>query len=151
MITRLAHVCLKTSQFEALVRFYRDTLGLPVKFTFTNKEGALFGCYFDTGGTTFLELFDQKGAAVQWGGGTDPLQPNANTFYQHFCFQIGDLDGFRAQLIDKGVSVTEIKTGLDHSRQCWIKDPDGNSIELMEYTAESRQVQPGHDPGKLKV
>jgi hypothetical protein len=30
---------------------------------------------------------------------------------------------------------------MDGSRQCWIKDPDGNSIELMEYTSNSLQTQ----------
>lgn len=149
MITRLAHVCLKTSQFDAMVRFYRDTLQLPVKFTFTNKEGALFGCYFDAGGTTFLELFDQAGAAVEWGGGTDPLQPNANTFYQHFCLQVDDIEAARAKLLERGLEVTEIHGGLDFSQQCWIKDPDGNAIELMQYTADSKQVQAGNDPGPL--
>ncbi|RME68997.1 MAG: VOC family protein [Verrucomicrobia bacterium] len=149
MITRLAHVCLKTAQFDAMVRFYRDTLGLPVKFTFINKAGDLFGCYFDAGETTFIELFDQAGADVEWGGGTDPLQPNANTFYQHFCFQVDDLDSYRKRLLDAGLEVTDIHVGLDNSRQCWIKDPDGNAIELMEYTPTSKEIQPGHDPGPL--
>jgi hypothetical protein len=30
--------------------------------------------------------------------------------------------------------------GLDHALQMWIADPDGNTIELMEYTASSLQL-----------
>ena len=37
------------------------------------------------------------------------------------------------------MTVTGRKTGKDNSHQAWIKDPDGNLIELQEYTALSRQ------------
>lgn len=143
MITRLGHLCLKTAQFDTTVAFYRDVMGLPVKFTFINKEGALFGAYFDLGNMTFLEIFDQKGAAVQWGGGTDPLKANDNTLYQHFCFEVKGIEAYRAALIAKGVSVTEVIVGMDGSKQAWIRDPDGNSIELMEYTPASLQLKTG--------
>ena len=59
--------------------------------------------------------------------------------YRHLCFEVQDLEATRSELIQKNVSVTEIKTGMDHSKQAWVKDPDGNDIELMEYTAESKQ------------
>jgi hypothetical protein len=39
----------------------------------------------------------------------------------------------------RGVTVTGRKTGNDRSRQAWVKDPDGNLIELQEYTPQSRQ------------
>ena len=37
------------------------------------------------------------------------------------------------------MTVTGRKTGNDRSRQAWVKDPDGNLIELQEYTPQSRQ------------
>ena len=61
--------------------------------------------------------------------------------YNHFCFEVTGLEAFLAQLqarggkIDRGVSV-----GMDHSKQAWISDPDGNTIELMEYTPKSMQL-----------
>jgi lactoylglutathione lyase len=144
MIKRLGHLCLKTARFDTLVAFYRDVLGLPVKFTFINKEDALFGAYFDLGNMTFLEIFDQKGATTEWGGANDPLKPNDNTFYQHFCFEIEGIETFRETLVKKGLAVTEVIVGMDGSKQAWIKDPDGNSVELMEYTPASLQIRPGH-------
>ena len=39
-----------------------------------------------------------------------------------------------------GVDVSEISLGMDNSRQAWIADPDGNSIELMEYGYSSLQI-----------
>jgi hypothetical protein len=47
----------------------------------------------------------------------------------------------RENLIARGIAVTEIAVGMDGSKQCWIKDPDSNSIELMEYTPSSLQIQ----------
>lgn len=144
MITRLGHLCLKTAQFDATVAFYRDTLGLPLKFTFENKDGASFGAYFDLGNMTFLEIFDQKGANAQWGGPDAPLKANDNTFYQHFCLEIRGIEKFRTDLVAKGVSVTDVVVGMDGSKQAWMRDPDGNSIELMEYTPVSMQLKPGN-------
>lgn len=144
MITRLGHLCFKTAQFDTTVAFYRDTLGLPVKFTFINKDGALFGAYFDLGNMTFLEIFDLKGSNRQWGGSDDALKPNDHTSYQHFCFEVRGLEQFRAGLIAKGVAVTDVVVGMDGSKQAWMKDPDGNSIELMEYTPASMQLKAGN-------
>jgi lactoylglutathione lyase len=59
--------------------------------------------------------------------------------YNHFCLQIEDLDGYVALLETCGVTVTGRKSGNDRSRQAWVKDPDGNLIELQEYTSQSRQ------------
>ncbi len=39
----------------------------------------------------------------------------------------------------RDVTVTDREIGNDHSRQAWVKDPDGNLIELQEYTALSRE------------
>lgn len=59
--------------------------------------------------------------------------------YNHFCFQVDGQDAFVAALTARGVSVTGCKTGNDRSLRAWIKDPDGNLIELQDYTPESRQ------------
>ncbi len=140
MIKQLAHLCLKTNRFQEAISFYRDTLGLPVKFTLDLPGGEPFGYYFDLGGTSFLELFDQAGAAKTWGGGERTLKPHEDQFYHHFCLQVEGLEETRGALVKKGLAVTPISLGMDGSRQCWIKDPDGNDIELMEYTPQSMQL-----------
>ena len=43
----------------------------------------------------------------------------------------------------RGLKLTDIRTGMDHSLQSWTSDPDGNPIEFMEYTAQSLQIQQG--------
>ena len=141
-VKRLAHLCFKTDHLDKMVPFYRDVLGLPVKFTMTNKDGDVFGYYFACGECSFVELFDQRGAVRQWGGEVTTLKTTAaGTLYQHFCLEVNGLEAERAQLVAKAIPVTEIAVGMDGSKQCWIKDPDGNDIELMEYTRDSMQLK----------
>lgn len=137
MIRQLAHVCFFTDQVEAMIDFYTRQLGLSIKFTMKTKEDETFGYYFECGQSTFIELFDQTLAVKEWGGEVGKLANRAH--YQHLCFEVTDLGNFRQRLLASGLAVTEITEGKDYSRQAWIKDPDGNAIELMEYTQRSLQ------------
>lgn len=139
MIRQLAHVCFFTDQIDAMVAFYRDVLGFPVKFTLATDDAETMGYYFDCGNTTFIEIFDQKLAVKQWGGQVQELKPGSQ--YKHFCLEVTGLAEVKAMLEARGVEVSPIKTGLDHSLQAWIRDPDGNAIELMEYTHASLQLR----------
>jgi lactoylglutathione lyase len=138
MIRKLAHINFVTNDLEKIIDFYVNKLGMKVKFTLDNKEGKPFGYYFTCGDTTFLEFFDQAMAAEVWGGNVVEL--NIGTRYKHFCLEVTGLDEFCKTLKEKGVEVTDIKLGMDHSRQAWIADPDGNEIELMEYSYSSMQI-----------
>jgi len=139
MIRQLAHICFFTDRLDQMIDFYTKKLGLKIKFILYNKEEKPFGYYLDCGQSTFLEIFDQTLAVQEWGGKVDAL--NGRSHYQHMCFEVVDLATFRAELLTKGVQVTEITQGLEHSKQAWINDPDGNAIELMEYTINSLQLK----------
>jgi catechol 2,3-dioxygenase-like lactoylglutathione lyase family enzyme len=139
MIRQLAHVCFFTDQIDAMVAFYRDGLDFPIKFTLNTDDGEIIGYYFDCGAATFIEIFDQKIAIKQWGGQMQTLA--AGTQYKHFCLEVTGLAEVKTLLESRGVEVTNLSTGLDHSVQAWIKDPDGNAIELMEYTHASLQLR----------
>ncbi len=143
MIRKLAHLCFFTNDLDRIVAFYRDALGLAVKFRFHAADGAVFGAYVAAGETTFVEFFDQRLTARQWS--VDPAPLAAGSRYQHFCLEVSGLAAFRDTLITRGVSVGEIRGGLDSSLQAWLSDPDGNRIELMEYTHRSAQLAPGVD------
>ena len=140
MIRRLAHLCLISNHLDRQIAFYRDQMGLPIKFRFTNTDGQLFGVYLDCGDSSFIEIFDQHLAAKEWGGDLRPLHEGNR--YNHFCLEVTGLADLRNTLLARGVEVGEIKTGLDLSLQAWLTDPDGNRIELMEYTHRSWQLQP---------
>jgi catechol 2,3-dioxygenase-like lactoylglutathione lyase family enzyme len=138
MIRQLAHLNFVTNDLPKIIDFYVNKLGMQVQFTLNNKEGVPFGYYFGCGNTTFLEFFDQVLSIQEWGGEASEL--NAGTQYRHFCLEVIGLDVYCENLRRKGMEVSGISTGLDHSRQAWIADPDGNSIELMEYSPESLQL-----------
>jgi catechol 2,3-dioxygenase-like lactoylglutathione lyase family enzyme len=145
MIKRLGHLCLKTSQLDKMTAFYRDGLGATIQFRYLNRAGAPIGIYFALGEMTFIEVFDHADAHRR-SGSTKPLEPLEDPHdpwlarYNHFCLQIDDLDAYVAEITARGVTVTGRKTGNDRSLQAWIKDPDGNLIELQQYTPQSRQL-----------
>lgn len=144
IIKQLAHLCLKTSQLGQMTAFYRDVLGATVRFRYLNNAGEPIGCYFALGENTFIEVFDHADAHRRNNSpkALDPLEEPRDPWlmrYNHFCLQVEGLDAYVALLESRGVTVAGRKTGDDRSRQAWVKDPDGNLIELQEYTAQSRQ------------
>lgn len=141
MLRQLAHLNFVTNDLSRIIDFYVNKLGMEVKFTLDNRQGQPFGYYFGCGNTTFLEFFDQKMAVEVWGGNVAEL--SAGTRYKHFCLEVTGLDEYCAKLKTRGVEVSEISLGMDHSRQAWVTDPDGNQIELMEYGPASLQLTGG--------
>jgi catechol 2,3-dioxygenase-like lactoylglutathione lyase family enzyme len=138
MIRQIAHINFFTNNLPRMIDFYVNKLGFPVKFALKDKENKAFGYYFDCGHSTFIEVFDQEGAINQWGG--EMMELKRDIRFRHVCFEVTDLKNYCKTLEAKDVEVSDITTGMDNSRQAWIKDPDGNSIELMEYCATSLQL-----------
>ncbi len=129
MITGIAHVCYTVSDLDASETFYRDVLHLRPAFDFRNDSGVRFGLYLHVGGANFLELF--QGALSE----RAPGQP-----YQHLCLQVDEIQSTVADLRARGADVSDPKLGSDRSWQAWLSDPDGNRIELHQYTPESKQT-----------
>ena len=69
MIRRLAHLCFITDNLDRMVDFYSKAIGLPVKFSFKNTDGEIFGHYLECGDSSFIEIFDRALKHKQWGGG----------------------------------------------------------------------------------
>ena len=129
MITGLAHTCFTVSDLEQSLAFYRDQLGLAEAFDFVNEEGHRFGIYLHFGGRNFIELFE----------GTLE-NPASGQSFRHICLEVDDIEATTATLRERGVEVSPVKLGKDQSYQAWITDPDGNRIELHQYTPESWQA-----------
>lgn len=130
MITGLAHVCFVTPDLDRALRFYRDVVGLKPAFEFRRDSGELYGHYLHVGGRAFLELFV---------GGAETAPASDGTTYRHLCLEVDDIEATVAALRDRGAEVDEPKLGSDRSWQAWLSDPDGNRIELHQYTPESKQ------------
>jgi catechol 2,3-dioxygenase-like lactoylglutathione lyase family enzyme len=144
MIRQLAHGCFYTDNLPAMLNFYRDKLGFAVKFSLTDRNGTTFGHYFACGNSTFVEVFDRQLANAEWSSDSEPTRDNGaartSPSFRHICFEVTGLRELRGELQARGVEVSDIDLGRDHALQAWIKDPDGNDIELMEYTHNSLQL-----------
>jgi len=58
----------------------------------------------------------------------------------HLCLLTNDLNGVVEHLKQDGVVIEqELRVGLDYNSQAWVRDPDGNSIELMQPDEKSPQ------------
>ena len=140
MIRKLAHINLITDRMDALVDFYTLKLGFSITFIFRNADNQIFGYYLASGDSTFIEIFDRVLKHKQWGGELTPLQ-KGNQF-AHLCFEVTGLTAFKKTLEARGVKLSDVREGMDGSFQSWTSDPDGNAIELMEYTHRSWQIHP---------
>ena len=75
----------------------------------------------------------------------DPLLDKVKTGdrngYLHLCLEVDDVVAWREHLIAKGANVTTgISLGCDNAYQFWMKDPDGNEIEMMQYLPNAYQL-----------
>ncbi len=128
MIRGIAHLCYTVRDLERSLAFYRDGLGLEPAFDFLNDKGERFGLYLHVGGRNFIELFVGQ-----------PEAPGDRASYRHLCLEVDDLTSAVATLRGRGIESSDPKLGSDHSWQAWITDPDGNRIELHQYTPDSKQ------------
>lgn len=129
LITDLAHTAFAVHDIDVALAFY-EKLGLSESFRLNREDGSLMLVYLHISGDRFLELFPN---------GPEPAIDRTQSF-RHICLQTDDLIGTVETLRSQGITIDrEPKRGLDHNLQAWIKDPDGNAIELMQISDESPQ------------
>lgn len=130
MITGIAHLCLVVSDLAKMEDFYVGKLGLAKAFDFVDDKGRRFGLYLKVGRRTFIELFEGRNSAAG----------AQHAAYRHVCLEVDDIVATVEALRARGVEVTDPKLGSDNAWQAWIKDPEGNAIELHAYTPRSWQT-----------
>lgn len=137
MITDLAHLAIAAYDLERSLAFYTG-LGLHESFRLQNEDGSLMLVYLHITGDRFLEIFPN-------GPVPDPERQGS---FMHLCLRVDDLQATVEYFQKEGVKIEQApKIGLDHNLQAWIRDPDGNPIELMQLVENSpqRQVARGHE------
>ena len=128
MITDLAHTALKTHDLERCLAFYA-LLGIYEAFRLNHPGGSLMLVYLHVGGDRFLEIFP--------GGSSTPTPEKS---FMHLCLRSSDLKADVAALEAKGIVLERaISRGLDGNLQAWIRDIDGNALELMQLSEDSPQ------------
>lgn len=63
--------------------------------------------------------------------------------YQHLCIEVADIQKALDDVTANGLTPdTPLNLGADYSYQFWLVDPDGNRLEMMQYTEKSLQLTP---------
>ena len=94
--------------------------------------------YMSWSENTFIELFYIPRAWKK-----NIPDPTNDLNYTHYSLQVSNLKAFRDQVIARGGAMyidKDMALGIDNTWVMWMKDPDGNPFEIMEYTADSYQV-----------
>lgn len=119
-IVSIHHVSVIVADTARALRFYRDTLGLPVDLARPDLgyPGAWLGI-----GSQQIHLLEVPNP--------DPVngRPAHGGRDRHCAFTVRNLDALRARLDAGGVAYTLSKSGR---RALFCRDPDGNALEFIE-------------------
>lgn len=97
------------------MRFYRDVLGLPLKF----QDGSRWA-QFDAGGASFAVSAAGEGPATAGAGAV-------------VVFEVEDLEAALARLQARGVPVEGGPVDMGaHGRYLTLRDPSGNPVQLFQ-------------------
>src|SRR6476661_7540022 len=126
--TRIGHVYLKVADLERALGFYRDVLGFEV--TATYGRDAVF---LSAGG-----YHHHIGLNTWAGRGAPPPAPGTTGLY-HFAILYPDRPALAAavrRVLEHGIA---IEGASDHgvSEAVYLRDPDGNGVELYRDRPES--------------
>jgi len=124
------HVGIAVADLDASVAWYERTLDLTVEKRFSLHDGRLQIVKLVSAGGVRIELLRSHDDADGPRAGTSVLQPGA----AHVCFKVADVQAVADELRRRGVQITQEPQTIEVSaeRNCWIADPEGNGIELIE-------------------
>jgi catechol 2,3-dioxygenase-like lactoylglutathione lyase family enzyme len=122
-ITGIAHIALYVHDMEKARAYYKDFLGLGEPYSLNNPDGSLSMTFIKVNDRQYIELFPEVAP------GTDRLN--------HISVETDDIEGMRAYLASKGVSVPgQVTVGRIKNKNFNVKDPDGHTVEFVQYTSD---------------
>lgn len=119
----LDHVNLRTADPERSIAFYQ-LLGLEVVGHL--DMGDLYNLYLGVDGRHLVELTANRAADAGWSTAAGS---------GHLALAVGDLDKLLADLARQGIQPERgplHPAGREEWRVCFLLDPDGNLVELIE-------------------
>jgi catechol 2,3-dioxygenase-like lactoylglutathione lyase family enzyme len=114
----LNHVGINVPDVEKAVEYYTKTMGFPEAFRVTNAAGEKL-VFVQINKNTFVELL--------------PANAQRPPGISHFALQVDNIPAASEMFKARGASVGQIITTRNKSILSFITDPNGNSIELMEF------------------
>lgn len=141
MIKDIAHVALNPLDMDRSVAFFENVFGWKKSFELHHDNGDPWIVYMKICKGHFLELFydgiNDRDYAFDF----------KKTGYNHLCVTVGNIRKTLQEIHKKGyIDSPEPETEKSKCRNRWLYDPDGNGIELQEYTPECIQMQSNEAP-----
>lgn len=142
MVGSATHYGLNVSDMDQALAFYRDLLGLEVdrQFPVSEVQGDIVGVDGVEGEITFL---DAGGFAIELIAYDAPPNDNVHETASghdvgvaHLCLEVGDVWARYEALRDDVEFVEEPQTVGNGAQITYLRDPDGNYVELLEPPAE---------------
>ena len=137
IVESLGHVGLPISDEKAALHFYVDQLGLKEAFRINFADGKPNLIYLRVAQTdTFVELFPGRKTAA-------PVDPK---LVNHLGLFVKDLQATLHALKDRGYPLPDDafekakKVQVDNTLLYFVKDPDGNKVELSQLRPDSLQM-----------
>jgi catechol 2,3-dioxygenase-like lactoylglutathione lyase family enzyme len=131
------HVGVTVSDLDAAVAFYRDDLGLDLRDRFTVAGPGLADAVDVDGATgrfAHLDAGDARVELVEYDPAGEPSaaadvnDPGAT----HLGLAVDDLDAVYADLDPDVATLSEPRTTESGTRILFLRDPEGNLVELLE-------------------
>jgi len=127
-ILGVAHIALFVSDIEKSRAFYKDLLGFDEPFKLDKPDGTLSLTFIKVNDRQYIELFPG-------------LQPGGDRL-NHISIQTDDAEAMRAYLGSKGVKVpAAVPRGRILNSNFNVKDPDGHTVEIVQYEPEGWSVR----------
>ncbi len=120
---RILHTCLNVSDLDRSIKFYSENLGLKFVSRREVKQ--------NNAEIAFLE--DEHGGAVELTHWRDKKTIAEGDNFDHIAFEVEDVHATVMELRNRGVTIAMEPFSLQGStsRIAFIKDPDGNWLELI--------------------
>jgi catechol 2,3-dioxygenase-like lactoylglutathione lyase family enzyme len=125
----LRHLALKVRDMEAMKRFYVDLLGFAIEWE-PDADNVYLSSGVDNLALHRAERSDDVRAATS---ALDHLGLIVRT--------PGDVDEWAAFLGSQGVPIAAApRTHRDGARSCYLRDPDGNSVQIIHHPPISDKI-----------
>lgn len=146
MLVGFHHAAICTPDLDRFLAFYRDVLGCEVAWTFGWEAGskqadAVTGLKESAAnaamlklGDSFLEVFEFSSPPSAPRDGERPVNQPGIT---HICLQVKDIRAEYDRLQAAGMRFHCPPQAQDTGFVTYGRDPDGNVIELLEFTSQA--------------
>jgi len=125
-ITGISHAAFYVSDMAKARAFYEGYLGFASPYSIPRPDSSEHLVFIKINDRQTIELFPKSGMTDD----TDRLY--------HIAIETDDAEGMRLYLQSKGIAVPpKTPVGKIGNRNYFVKDPNGNIVEIVEYTPES--------------